>query len=108
MTENQAKKCPGCGGSKLYWDYSCHTYPGFGNGWMSCMNCGSAIRIGCQECTWGYEWGLNPSNPRAEKNELNRPDWLEGEFSEEVTPEGIPFWEDVEWDEWDGEMGAFV
>ncbi len=59
---------------------------------MSCMPCDSAKEYACQcwledepdvpepikscECMWSYTYGLNPKNPRAARNEENRPDWL--------------------------------
>lgn len=73
--------CPGCGSRPIWVGYGCHTYQINGK-WVSCMNCGSAGDLYCEneECNWGYEWGLNPDNPRAADNEKNRPEWLVGEW----------------------------
>lgn len=69
--------CPRCS-SLCRWDYSCHTYPR-GNVFFTCLSgCDSATRWFCIDdgCSWEYEHGLNPRNPRATKNESNRPEWL--------------------------------
>lgn len=78
--------CPGCGHKTVYWDFGCHTYPGRGETFMSCMPCDSAIELICgydfenddtSECRWNYVWGLNPKNPRFEEEQKKRPAWLE-------------------------------
>lgn len=80
--------CPQCGGPTRAYD-TCHTYPSTQpdgtKRWMACLGCYSAARIDCKAndgdgCGWpGYEWGLNPGNPRAVDNEQHRPSWLKGE-----------------------------
>lgn len=83
--------CPQCHSDDIAAYDSCHTWGGdeTGKGWMSCSGCFSALRIFCCEddCHWSYTWGLNPSNPRTERNEKDRPNWLNGNFTGGV-PEG--------------------
>jgi len=68
--------CPKCGGEVRY-DFTCHTWQGHDGAWMGCVSCDSAIRYYCRKSfCWDYTHGLNSHNPRWEKNELNRPDWL--------------------------------
>lgn len=75
------KVCPDCGGP-VQWDLTCHTWPGAGGRWMSCLPCDSAVRYDCMAgedevgCGWSYTHGLNPRNPRAAANEAKRPAWL--------------------------------
>ena len=100
--------CPQCGHEKVYADFTCHTWPGGTRAdgseqWMACQGCGSAIRYACGcwlddevpnpedpdglwiyrepecECQWDYTHGLNPRNPRKDREEESRPPWLEGE-----------------------------
>ena len=77
--------CMICGSDKLYYTYDCHTYEGRDGTWMACRPCDSAIYYGCTQCEWSYTHGLNPKNPREEKNRLNKPIWLEGD-----TPKSVP------------------
>ena len=76
--------CPKCGGKVDYYG-SCHTY-GDESGWFACLGCYTACQFDCASgddglgCGWSYTWGLNPRNPRAARNEENRPAWLEGDF----------------------------
>jgi hypothetical protein len=83
--------CPKCGSIDVAAYDTCHTWPSGPNNtkWMSCQGCGSAVHIFCCEddCDWDYDWGLNPLNPRAERNEEDRPAWLVGDFNERY-PEG--------------------
>ena len=86
MTDD-AKTCE-CG-QPVLWDYTCHTWPqrraDGTETWMSCGGCGSAIDLYCAGYCWNYTWGLNPRNPRVERNEQHRPAWLVG---------------DIEWDQY--------
>lgn len=69
--------CPVCGQETDCY-FTCHTYQE-GGGWKACMPCDSATRWYCPNntCNWpGYTQGLNPANPRAERNEQNRPAWI--------------------------------
>jgi predicted RNA-binding Zn-ribbon protein involved in translation (DUF1610 family) len=74
--------CPKCGTSPIWVGNSCHTYQRGDGHWVSCMNCGSAGDLYCEneDCNWSYEWGLNPDNPRAASNEEQRPSWLIGKW----------------------------
>ncbi len=95
--------CPRCNG-EVVWDWACHTYPRtYPSGqvvYFACMPCDSAIRFDCWEddCQWHYTWGLNSNNPRAAKQEADRPDWLENtrySFNSACLPKGIRyFWDD--------------
>jgi hypothetical protein len=104
--------CPECSHENIQWDFACHTWPGGlrtdgSEQWMSCQNCDSAIRYSCHcwlddedddpepfrscQCSgWDYTHGLNPRNPRWEREQAFRPAWLEGRepFDEKgnVTP----------------------
>lgn len=95
--------CLDCG-SPVYWDYTCHTY-GEGDKFFACLPCDSAVEYSCtaDDCYWSYTHGLNPHNPRAARNEEQRPPWCpDGElgwkdgFSPKVA-DGVPYVEDVEW-----------
>lgn len=94
--------CPRCNGPVVS-NLTCHTWPkNYGTPeerWMSCLPCDSAVRWHCvawqQEdyqaqddgwmfeddegvgCGWSWTDGLNPGNPRAAENALNKPDWSE-------------------------------
>lgn len=75
-------RCPQCGREVVY-DLTCHTY-GHGDRWYACISCDSAVEYICAGqldeeptgCTWRYTHGLNPGNPRSERNEQYRPSWL--------------------------------
>jgi hypothetical protein len=74
--------CPECGREVVY-DLTCHTYGQDGK-FYACMPCDSAVEYICTGqledeptgCEWRYTHGLNPKNPRAARNEENRPPWL--------------------------------
>jgi hypothetical protein len=89
------RNCPDCGG-QVRSALTCHTYPGTWKGketWLSCMPCDSATWWFCEAhneercfsdcyeyddhegCGWSWTEGLNPRNPRAEKNEKKNPHW---------------------------------
>jgi hypothetical protein len=76
--------CPKCG-DEVCIEFTCHTYE-TGGTWWACQGCGSAHNLFCtaflrddvvSECRWSYTIGLNPKNPRALDNEIQRPAWLE-------------------------------
>lgn len=74
-------KCPNCN-SDVHYDLTCHTWQNSDNVWMACLGCDSAILYVCDrdyDC-WHYIDGLNPRNPRAQKNEAKRPSWLNDDF----------------------------
>lgn len=94
------RRCPLCGGPVGSYP-TCHTWPQTRpNGspqWMACMPCDSATEWCCDAdsddplCYWSYTEGLNPDNPKAAANELNRPDWLPpAVVAGEQTPGGAP------------------
>jgi hypothetical protein len=80
-TETEEPRCPECG-ARVTYDLGCHTYQQ-NDRWLNCMGCGSAVLYECVSCDWDYTHGLNPRNPRAQRNEPNRPKWLAG-----VSPAG--------------------
>lgn len=82
--EKNKPSCMICGSDKLYYAYDCHTYEGRDGTWMACRPCDSAFYYGCTQCEWSYTHGLNPQNPRAKKNELNKPIWLEGNYPKSI------------------------
>lgn len=95
--------CPQCATPVTTWIPSCHSYPRGERQWMSCWpGCGSAASFMCDndDCKWSYDWGLNPNNPRAARNESNRPPWLTGGYEEDnpQIPEGIRSIYDEDWE----------
>jgi hypothetical protein len=93
--------CPQCGTQPVLTLGACHTWPGDSREdgsimWMGCQGCNSATYYYCQEeeCDWHYTHGLNTLNPRSEKNELSRPEWLPEDWDAEyVFPGTVPWWE---------------
>ena len=72
--------CPECGSDRIYYDYTCHTYPGGTREdgtriYMACLPCDSAIEYCCYDCTWSWNAHLNRGNPRTEKNDAKKPSW---------------------------------
>lgn len=80
--------CPQCGTPDIAGYGDCHTWPSGPDNtrWMSCQGCGSAFYMFCcnDDCDWSYTWGLNPKNPRADINEEERPNWVDGDFNEKM------------------------
>jgi hypothetical protein len=81
----EERRCPRCGGPVDSYP-TCHTWPqsrpGRSPQWMACLPCDSATEWICDsdpdedDCYWSYTEDLNPGNPKAAANELNRPSWL--------------------------------
>jgi hypothetical protein len=49
---------------------------------MSCLPCDSAVEYVCptDDCDWCYTHGLNKRNPRWEREQTFRPQWLPEEL----------------------------
>ena len=83
-TKPETKPCPTCSGANIAWEYTCHTYL-IDKTWMACQPCDSAVRYLCLDCDWNYTDGLNPANPRAVKNAVAKPVWLDETARPKVT-----------------------
>lgn len=94
-------ECPECG-SKVYWDYACHTWPRDYDGthvvFMACIPCDTARRYICLDCGWSYTHGLNPKNPRFNTEQKRKPDWIDDKWlgtDPITTASDVPnLWED--------------